>query len=45
MLEYELIRAYQPDLIKVRDALSIEKKVFIDKTRIAEPGYLASISE
>ena len=44
-LEHELLLAFRKDLLRVSDEEIIQKKVYIDKSRLSEEGYLEQLSK
>lgn len=43
-LEHELLMAFRKDKLKTQDEEVVLKKVYIDKSRIKEDGYLEQLS-
>lgn len=44
-LEHELLLAFRKEQLKVSDEEVIQKKVYIDKSRLNEEGYLEQLTK
>ena len=43
-LEHELLTAFRKEMLKVQDEEVVQKKVYLDKNRVSEEGYLEQLS-
>ena len=44
-LEYELLMVFRKEILKVQDEEVVQKKVYVDKNRLKEEGYLEQLSK